>query len=170
MKLFFESSDKKNICCICGKEFDGYGNNPYPYKEDGICCKECNMKYVIPARIKRLKSESKLTESLGNSIIEIAKNNGYFNDAIDDLESILEQDTKGRWCYPRMHRSGRDFYDYVPLDYITEDEQSELLNRIIEDDLSLDDYDWEGLSIDEVLEELWDNSEDLFYAIIDELS
>lgn len=23
---------EKHICCICGKEFVGYGNNPYPIK------------------------------------------------------------------------------------------------------------------------------------------
>lgn len=46
--------DEINICCICGKEFEGYGNNPAPYKNTGVCCDECNQKYVIPARIKQL--------------------------------------------------------------------------------------------------------------------
>jgi len=41
-------------CCICGKEFDGYGNNPWPVKEDGCCCDECNVDKVIPARISSL--------------------------------------------------------------------------------------------------------------------
>lgn len=54
MKLFFENIDD-DTCCICGKKIDGYGNNPYPYKEEGRCCKECNIKYVIPARIKAMK-------------------------------------------------------------------------------------------------------------------
>lgn len=48
-----------HICCICGKEYNGYGNNPYPvgwdiYSEDDRCCDECNRKYVIPARIAKL--------------------------------------------------------------------------------------------------------------------
>ena len=47
-------NEPTNICCICGKEFAGYGNNPAPYKNTGICCDECNQKYVIPARIKQL--------------------------------------------------------------------------------------------------------------------
>lgn len=38
-------------CCICGKEFDGWGNDPWPIKDDGCCCDECNRQYVIPARI-----------------------------------------------------------------------------------------------------------------------
>ena len=54
----FERS-KMHICCICGKEYKGYGNNPYPvgwdvFSEEDRCCNECNMKYVIPARISRL--------------------------------------------------------------------------------------------------------------------
>ena len=38
-------------CCICGKEFEGWGNNPWPVKSEGLCCDDCNMEHVIPARI-----------------------------------------------------------------------------------------------------------------------
>lgn len=41
-------------CCICGKVVKGYGNNPAPVKEEGKCCDECNIEYVIPERLKRL--------------------------------------------------------------------------------------------------------------------
>lgn len=44
----------KKICCICGKEFEGYGNNPSPIKDDGVCCDDCNVNKVIPARIEKL--------------------------------------------------------------------------------------------------------------------
>lgn len=30
------------ICCICGKKFRGWGNNPWPIKQDGVCCDNCN--------------------------------------------------------------------------------------------------------------------------------
>lgn len=40
-------------CVICGKDFDGWGNNAWPIK-DGICCDECNREEVIPARLKQL--------------------------------------------------------------------------------------------------------------------
>lgn len=39
-------------CCICGKEFIGYGNNPSPVKEKGKCCDECNSTVVVPTRLK----------------------------------------------------------------------------------------------------------------------
>lgn len=41
-------------CCICGKEIEGYGNNPVPVKAEGRCCDECNSNYVIPERIRQL--------------------------------------------------------------------------------------------------------------------
>lgn len=48
----------EKICCICGKAFVGWGNNPYPVNEneDARCCDECNSKYVIPARIAGLNT------------------------------------------------------------------------------------------------------------------
>ena len=44
--------NKKFICSICGKISYGY---PWPVvkEPDATCCDECNMKYVIPARIKK---------------------------------------------------------------------------------------------------------------------
>lgn len=42
-----------NICCICGKQFNGYGNNPEPVKTTGVCCDHCNFTVVIPERIKQ---------------------------------------------------------------------------------------------------------------------
>lgn len=48
-------------CCICGKEFEGWGNNPYPVvkDEDARCCDDCNAMYVIPARIEALSNSNK---------------------------------------------------------------------------------------------------------------
>ena len=47
------SEKDKKKCCICGCEFYGWGNNPWPYKGDS-CCDSCNSMYVIPARIERM--------------------------------------------------------------------------------------------------------------------
>ena len=48
--------DDGRICCICGQEFTGYGNNPYPVNsdEDARCCDDCNDTVVIPARLGEL--------------------------------------------------------------------------------------------------------------------
>ena len=39
-------------CTLCRKESEGYGNNPTPVKNYGQCCDDCNLRFVIPARIK----------------------------------------------------------------------------------------------------------------------
>ena len=47
----------KHICCICGKEFEGYGNNPdpiVPFESGETCCNDCNANVVIPKRIELL--------------------------------------------------------------------------------------------------------------------
>ena len=52
----------EHICCICGKKFTGWGNDPWPVVieedvEDGveaICCDDCNINVVIPKRVSNL--------------------------------------------------------------------------------------------------------------------
>ena len=39
-------------CCLCGKQYVGYGNDARPLS-NGRCCDECNTKRVIPARLGR---------------------------------------------------------------------------------------------------------------------
>lgn len=48
--------DDKHICSICGKEFEGFGNNAEPVN-DGICCDKCNMEVVIPRRLADLNKK-----------------------------------------------------------------------------------------------------------------
>lgn len=50
-----EGKEAEYTCCICGDDFEGYGNNPAPYKESGKCCDACNRKFVIPARFMQLQ-------------------------------------------------------------------------------------------------------------------
>lgn len=40
----------EHICSICGKKYEGYGNNVQPINDER-CCDECNRKVVIPIRI-----------------------------------------------------------------------------------------------------------------------
>ena len=42
----------KKICCLCGKEYNEYGNNPHPLSEEGMCCNVCDITKVLPARCK----------------------------------------------------------------------------------------------------------------------
>ena len=51
-------------CCICGRTFKGYGNNPWPVdnREDARCCDECNAREVLPARILQIMEKRNGTE------------------------------------------------------------------------------------------------------------
>ena len=46
--------DNQNVCCICHKPIEGYGNNPFPVCDDGVCCDKCNIEIVIPKRMENL--------------------------------------------------------------------------------------------------------------------
>jgi hypothetical protein len=48
-----EQKDEEKTCCICGMKFTGYGYNPYPIKESGECCRQCNYEVVVPERYRR---------------------------------------------------------------------------------------------------------------------
>jgi hypothetical protein len=49
------NESKVNICCLCGEPYTGYGNDPWPVKDEGRCCNGCNTSLVIPERLKRYK-------------------------------------------------------------------------------------------------------------------
>lgn len=46
----------KERCCICGKEIEGMGNNPYPVRTEGRCCRYCNYTVVLPELSKIIKN------------------------------------------------------------------------------------------------------------------
>lgn len=97
-------------CNICGKEIDGYGNNPWPIcaNDDtkSRCCDECNQR-VIQARLLKSRGEDKKIESNdlviifyskeSNAPIELLLTTGKFLAGIVDID---EQTTKmfyGTW-------------------------------------------------------------------------
>ena len=49
-------NNQEKVCCICGKKFTGWGNNPYPVVKDenARCCDECNGEKVLPARLAQM--------------------------------------------------------------------------------------------------------------------
>ena len=48
-----DNMEKRFKCCICGKTFGGWGNNPWPIVNDegARCCDDCNFTRVVPERI-----------------------------------------------------------------------------------------------------------------------
>ena len=49
----------KRKCCICQREFEGYGNNAEPVSP-GVCCDDCNMSVVVPARCQAWRESGEL--------------------------------------------------------------------------------------------------------------
>lgn len=47
-------------CCICGEDYNGFGNNPFPLVQrddyESRCCNDCD-EYVISARMLGLKKQ-----------------------------------------------------------------------------------------------------------------
>ena len=62
-KITEDVKGMKRKCCICGKEFYGYGNNPEPIQSEGRCCDDCNEKYVIPARFHMIDLDTHISNS-----------------------------------------------------------------------------------------------------------
>lgn len=77
-------------CCICGKEINGYGNNPFPLctidDHTSQCCNDCNATYVIQARIASMKLKPGMPK-IGENIIIF-----YASDSDLPMKTIIEQD------------------------------------------------------------------------------
>ena len=63
IKNMMRDSKNRNTCVICGKEFNGYGNNPWPVVKSGKCCDECNFDIVLPARMAGNTRKVKVKDS-----------------------------------------------------------------------------------------------------------
>lgn len=51
------AKDTLYTCALCGLKFVGQGNNPSPILDGGkghVCCDECNVRRVIPERMRRI--------------------------------------------------------------------------------------------------------------------
>ena len=46
----YMQTKENNICSICGKKYEGYGNNARPIN-NGRCCDEFNKTKVVPFRM-----------------------------------------------------------------------------------------------------------------------
>lgn len=96
--------DNYKTCCICGKVFEGYGNDPWPVKEKGTCCDKCNFEVVVPARIANLQTKEEKEED-------------YL--ACVEME-CLWNDGQGR-CICPTHEEGKLIPDKEQCDFYSQD-------------------------------------------------
>lgn len=123
MKFKLVEAAESKICCICKKPFDGYGNNAEPVCS-GSCCDECNMKEVIPARLRDLK-KSKIDivdESLTEGTIHISK------EEMSKLDQEVEEATKevAKYNIPMISRknSAGDAENVPDFEAVPEDQRN----------------------------------------------
>lgn len=88
--------DEGTTCCICEKQFFGYGNDPWPVskKPEDRCCNDCNSNYVIPARLELLikRSGNTKAEAVDRSSVEHATSNIVLDDKFIWLFNVLNSD------------------------------------------------------------------------------
>ena len=70
---------EKYTCCLCGKEFEGFGNNPYPLSEEGRCCNMCNDE-VICARLNAISPK------------QLVEDEEFTNNLLQNLENAEESE------------------------------------------------------------------------------
>ena len=98
MKFKLVEAAESKICCICKKLFDGYGNNAEPVCS-GSCCDECNMKEVIPARMKMLDDSSSedIDEAVLTEDLEDYKITYYLSTATAERRPETIEDVENDW-------------------------------------------------------------------------
>lgn len=92
-------AEKKRTCSICGREFEGPGNNAYPVN-DGTCCDRCNVDVVLPARINRLTDFD--ADGLKDRCADLLA--GYFRIRDAMVASFLDAEMRGKVDEDFEHR------------------------------------------------------------------
>lgn len=160
-----DKEENKKVCVICGKEYDGYGNNAQPVK-DGKCCDKCNQEVVIPARIKKMGLKEEAEDLDIDTKVEIME-----PETLDDLELEKEESDKKEDCCvddSKLIELLHKFLDKegLELDGKGEEEQHfiELYHEVVcpncsdTDEESVDDIDKEG--VQNIEPEVEDNESD----------
>lgn len=108
VKNMMRDSKNKRECVICGREFSGYGNNPWPVMQSGKCCDECNFDVVLPARMA------------GNTRKVKAK------DSLRDLNALIESEKEAITLYTNAIRDAGEGLERSIYEEILKDEQDHL--------------------------------------------
>ena len=102
-----EKKEEKKVCCICGKEYEGYGYNPFPVKEEGCCCQSCNYSVVVPERWERHKAYQR-GEATGAGKVYISGAIAHYDmDERKEAFSRAEEELKAQG-YDPVNPSGTD--------------------------------------------------------------
>ena len=162
---FDNDETEKQVCCICGEEYKGYGNNAEPYKK-GRCCDQCNMKFVIPYRLSQLRSTKneslKLTEEELKAWCSDNDANYYTQDIKDDKVIIrgLKEDL-AEYDFKTKELKVFDYSGTTTQEQDLEDEDDNYIRDYVYDVDMLDDEEypsWEFVSVIATAENISEDS------------
>lgn len=108
IRSMMKDAKSRQECCICGKEFSGYGNNPWPVMSEGRCCDECNFDTVLPARLAGTSKKVKA------------------KDSIDDLNRLIESEDEAIKLYEDAIKNAGDGLEKSIYEEILKDEKEHL--------------------------------------------
>lgn len=93
-------------CCICERKLNSYENNAYPIKE-GMCCNNCKIRFVVPARVFLNKINNPISFEVSKSLKQYANFKSKLEsrnfEKIEDCEDVqiynnVETDEKVVLC------------------------------------------------------------------------
>lgn len=73
----------KNKCCFCKKDYGEFGNNPFPVKDKGRCCDDCDSEIVSVAR----EQQAEWKKVICNKLYQTCR----INNAIADDENFAQE-------------------------------------------------------------------------------
>lgn len=110
---------KPKKCPICGKTFETWGNNPEPIIS-GLCCDDCNYKYVLPFR-RFLANDDKYLFIPTDSNIKIFRFN-YENEDLAKVYLICK--------HLGINEEELSIYKYKDLTFYYSNNKKELVNHL----------------------------------------
>ena len=170
-KLNENLSQEDKTCVICGKDYDGYGNNAEPVA-DGKCCDDCNIKIVIPARLKQMKGLKESSDQ-GYELDVIVK------DSIHHLVNDLGKDPDAEDFADDVVADIEDNYDSIApddfnkyQDWVSQimQEVSRQLNTNLDESLTHTDYEYSVALEDEDEDRKFFNTYEQAYEFAERLA
>lgn len=82
----------KYICVLCKRVIEGYGHNPAPLADNGLCCDTCSFK-VIRARTKDYRQEKAILEAT-DKLYLICEEFGIDDEFVRDVRGYIDEQIK----------------------------------------------------------------------------
>lgn len=76
-------------CVLCNEKKEGFGNNPEPLANEGLCCDSCNHK-VVRERFRLANRERSMLE-VTDKLYQICENFGIDEEFVQDVRGYIDE-------------------------------------------------------------------------------